>query len=202
LGNGVFHVESHAALNILFRKDAATYAHSMRVGEMAQLMALQLHMDPEQTRQFVAGCLLHDIGKALIPDEILNKDSSLTAGEWEVMKNHPIMGVSMAPNYGIENRAVLEIILYHHERWDGKGYPYGLRAKHIPMGARICSIIDSFDCMIHDRPYKKAMSIQSAKDELWRQRRKQFDSDLVEMFLRISEERLNVFCFTNSPMIR
>lgn len=183
-------------LNILYRlmeKDMATYEHSMRVGRMAKIMALFLHLSPQQTRSLVAGCLMHDVGKILIPDGILRKESSLAAAEWELMMAHPILGASLAVKEGIESQAIIEIIKYHHERWDGAGYPYGLRGNHIPTYARICSIIDAFDCMVHDRPYRKAVSIQEAKDELLYQCRKQFDKNLVEVFVNIPEQHLKMY---------
>lgn len=186
----------NAMLNILYRlmkKDVATYEHSMRVGSLAKIMALYLNFNPQQTRDLVAGCLMHDIGKILVPDETLKKESSLTAIEWETMRRHPALGASLAASEGIESQTILEIIKYHHERWDGAGYPYGLRGDNIPTYARICSVIDSFDCMVHDRPYKKGGSIQDAKDELWHQCSKQFDKSLVQVFLNIPEQHLKTF---------
>lgn len=182
-------------LNILYRlmkKDFATYEHSMRVGKMAKIMAFHLNFNPQQTRDLVIGCLMHDIGKILIPDEILKKESSLTVREWETMRRHPAMGTSLAAKNGIETQSIIEIITYHHERWDGAGYPYGLRGDYIPAFARICSIIDTFDCMVHDRPYRKGVSIQEAKDELWCQCKKQFDKNLVQVFLDIPEQHLKI----------
>lgn len=180
-------------LNILYRlmkKDPVTYEHSMRVGKMAKVMAFHLSLTPQQTRDLVAGCLIHDIGKIMIPDEILIKETALTVREWEAMRRHPILGANLATKNGIGSQSIIEIIKFHHERWDGAGYPYGLRGDYIPLFARICSILDTFDCMVHDRPYRKAVTIQEAKDELWYQSKKQFDKNLVQVFLNIPEQHL------------
>lgn len=175
-------------LDMLYRlkkKDVATYEHSIRVGKLAKIMASALHLNSQQTYDLVAGCLLHDIGKIHIPDELIKKESPLTVSEWEVMKFHPVLGANWAAKEGIENKCILEIIEYHHERWDGAGYPYGLRGNFIPIFARICTIIDAFDSMVHDRSYRKGMSAQEAKDELLYQSQKQFDKNLVQIFLKI-----------------
>lgn len=180
-------------LSPLMKKDVATYEHSIRVGKMAKIMALYLHFSPKQTRDLVAGCLMHDIGKILIPDAILKKESSLTVTGWETMRSHPDLGANLVAKDGIESQSIIEIIKYHHERWDGAGYPYGLRGEYIPTYSRICSIIDTFDCMVHDRPYRKGVSIQEAKDELLYQCGKQFDKNLVHVFLNIPEQQLKIF---------
>jgi putative nucleotidyltransferase with HDIG domain len=183
-------------LDVLYRlmkKDASTFEHSVRLGRIAKIMALLLHYNKEQTSSLVAGCLLHDIGKVLIPDEILNKETSLTIEEWETMRLHPFLGVNLAVKEGIDHQNIIETIHFHHERWDGSGYPYGLRGNNIPSSARICAIIDAFDCMLHDRPYRKGISIQEAKEELWYQSRKQFDKNYVQVFLKIPIHHLDIF---------
>jgi putative nucleotidyltransferase with HDIG domain len=181
-------MQNEKFLNMLIRlmeKDVNTYEHSMRVGKMAQVMASYLKFNQEQTRSLVIGCLLHDIGKILIPNEILKKDSDLKAVDWEAMRLHPVLGAKMAEKEGISNQSVIEVIKFHHERWDGAGYPFGLRGNFIPTFARICAVIDAFDCMLHDRPYRKGITIEEAKRELWYQSRKQFDKKYVEVLLNI-----------------
>lgn len=180
-------------LSPLMKKDVATYEHSIRMGKMAQIMAVYLHFSPKQTRDLVAGCLMHDIGKILIPDAILKKESSLTVTGWETMRSHPDLGANLVAKDGIESQSIIEIIKYHHERWDGAGYPYGLRGDYIPTYSRICSIIDTFDSMVHDRPYQKGVSIQEAKDELLYQCGKQFEKNLVQVFLNMPEQQLKIF---------
>jgi putative nucleotidyltransferase with HDIG domain len=191
----------NAVFNMLYRlmqKDVVTYEHSVRLGKMAKMMAGYLHFTPQETHDLVTGCLLHDIGKIVIPDKILMKESSLTVAEWETMSRHPALGAHLAAQDGNVSQTVIEIIKYHHERWDGAGYPYGLRGDHIPSFARICSIIDAFDSMVYDRPYRKGVSIQEAKDELWSQSKKQFDPNLVQLFLHIPEQQ--ILCEDDLPL--
>lgn len=128
----------------LLKKDVATYEHSIRVGSMAKIMATCLQFDEVQTYKLIAGCCLHDIGKVLIPDSILKKHSSLTPEEWEAMKHHPFQGVQMAALEGLVDQDIVGTIHFHHERWNGSGYPSGLKGLEIPVYARICSIIDAF----------------------------------------------------------
>ncbi|MGF9711479.1 HD-GYP domain-containing protein [Paenibacillus naphthalenovorans] len=174
-------------LTQLLVKDIVTYEHSIRVGKMAKLMAAYLNFDELQTQKLIAGCCLHDIGKVHIHDSILKKKSSLTQEEWKYMKCHAFFGVQMAIMEGITDQDVIDTIHYHHERWDGTGYPSGLKGNDIPVYARICSILDAFDCMISDRPYKKGMSIQHAREELLNQSYSQFDGHYVQVFLTIQD---------------
>jgi putative nucleotidyltransferase with HDIG domain len=189
-------MKNEQLLNVLYRlmkKDATTFEHSIRVGRIAKIVSLLLHYNKKQTSTLVTGCLLHDIGKILIPNEILNKEASLTIEEWETMRRHPFLGVNLAVKEGILNQSIIETIHFHHERWDGSGYPYGLRGNDIPSSARICAIIDAFDSMLHDRPYRKGISIQEAKEELWYQSRKQFDKNYVQVLLKIPISHLDFF---------
>lgn len=171
----------------ILTKDRDTYEHSLRVGKLAEILAFYCDFTDDQKRKLIIGCYLHDIGKIVIPDQILNKKSTLEVDEWEVMKQHTILGVILVENEGITDSEVIEIVRYHHERWDGSGYPYGLRGDEIPIFSRICSIVDAFDCMVSDRPYRKGMSIQQAKEELLSQNGKQFDPFYVEIFLRLPD---------------
>jgi putative nucleotidyltransferase with HDIG domain len=172
----------------LLKKDVDTYEHCLRVGKMAKIMASYLGFNEEQSHKLVMGCYLHDIGKILIPDEILKKRSSLTADEWETMKRHSSLGIQLAREKGIMDQDIIDTILFHHERWDGLGYPSGLIGDAIPPVARICSIIDAFDCMVSDRPYRKGLSVQQAKQELLLQSDRQFEKSYVQVFLSISDQ--------------
>ena len=136
-------------------------------------------------------CLMHDIGKIGVPLEILNKPSKLNATEWHVMQSHCRKGYEIA-KASPELSGIAELILYHHERWDGKGYPEGLSGQQIPLLSRIISIIDAYDAMTHDRPYRKAMPSQEAKAELERNAGTQFDPDLVKAYLKTLEENPEV----------
>ncbi|TXK71792.1 HD-GYP domain-containing protein [Paenibacillus sp. N3.4] len=172
-------------MRLLKEKDLQTYQHSLRVGELCKRMAVYLHLNEKQTRQLVQGSCLHDIGKVGIPDEILNKSSALTAQEWEVMRQHPYIGTKILLEHGDIETEIIEIIHYHHERWNGEGYPCGLKENKIPVFARICAIIDTFDCMVSDRPYRKGLSFAEAEQELLIHSGTQFDSYYVDAFLNL-----------------
>jgi HD-GYP domain-containing protein (c-di-GMP phosphodiesterase class II) len=130
--------------------------------------------------------LLHDIGKIGIPDAILLKPGPLTPEEWKIMRTHPEIGKRVIENIPFLRGAV-PIVYSHHEKWDGSGYPRGLRADEIPVGARIFSVVDAFDAMTFDRPYSKAISFDAAKAELKRCAGAHFDPSVVEAFLCVPE---------------
>jgi HD-GYP domain-containing protein (c-di-GMP phosphodiesterase class II) len=167
--------------------DSPTFHHSIRVGHWARRIAAELNLSPEQTEKLVLGCTLHDIGKIFVPKSILRKSSALTRNEWALMKQHPIRGNDFLRNEGITDEDVIGAVLYHHERPDGAGYPFGLAAGDIPFCARICSILDAFDSMVSDRSYRKSISFADAKVELWKNRNKQFDPYYLTVFLQMSE---------------
>lgn len=133
---------------------------------------------------------LHDIGKVRIPDSILNKPGRLTNEEYEVLKQHPIIGEQiLKPIPSMEH--VLPVVRHHHEAWDGRGYPDGLAGEAIPLAARIVCITDAFDAMISDRPYRKGMSVKKAAEELEKNAGSQFDPALTEAFLKVIERKFN-----------
>jgi putative nucleotidyltransferase with HDIG domain len=175
-------------LTRLLSRDKQVYEHCLRVGIMAKRIAPYLDYDNQQTRKFVTGCCIHDIGKMLLPDGILNKEAPLKVEEWKIMKLHPLSGAQLVLKEGILDQDIVDIVRFHHERWDGHGYPFGLSGHNIPPMARMCSIIDAFDSMISDRPYRKGMSVQEAKEELWRHIGTQFDLLYVERFLHLPED--------------
>lgn len=179
-------------MNMLNQKDNVTYEHSLRMGRLAKNIASSLHLDDLQTNQLITGCCLHDIGKIDISDPILHKTDALDPLEWELMKQHPRIGINILMECPHIDREILDIVAYHHERWDGKGYPYRLSGNDIPILARICAIIDSFDCMLNDRPYRKKLSLDDAKRELWLNRNKQFDTKYVDVFLSLPDEALGM----------
>jgi HD-GYP domain-containing protein (c-di-GMP phosphodiesterase class II) len=129
-------------------------------------------------------CQVHDLGKVGIPDRILFKPGPLNEEEWAVMCQHAEKGYRIAQATS-DLAGIADLILKHHERWDGKGYPFGLAGEEIPIECRILAIADSFDAMTNDRPYKKAISAQEALEELKRCAGSQFDPRLVEHFLEI-----------------
>ena len=135
------------------------------------------------------GALLHDVGKIGVPDAILNKDGRLSNEERQVMQRHPEIGAGIvAPVVGLE-RTTLDCVIHHHERWDGSGYPEGLVGEEIPLAARIVSIVDVWDALSSERPYKKAFSQAEVRDLLLKGRSSQFDPDLVDLFFEVLEEQ-------------
>lgn len=173
-----------AALNI---RDTETEGHSERVAAYTMAMATRLGLSAQELHAIELGALLHDIGKIGVPDSILYKPGPLTPEEWEVMKQHPVIGYQMCVKVEAL-RPAAPIVLHHHERWDGKGYPHGLAGEAIPLGARIFAIADALDAMTSDRPYRKALSFAQARDEIVRCSGQQFDPHMVELFLEIPEE--------------
>ncbi|OYT70908.1 MAG: hypothetical protein CFK49_11555 [Armatimonadetes bacterium JP3_11] len=154
-------------------------------------MAHRLKLSSEELNDIERGALLHDIGKIGVPDSILYKPGPLTPEEWEIMKQHPVIGYRMCMKVD-ELRSAAPIVLHHHERWDGGGYPYGLAGEAIPLGARIFAIADTLDAMTSDRPYRKALSFAEAREEIIRCAGKQFDPEMVKLFLEIPEEELRL----------
>ena len=136
------------------------------------------------TRQALRqGAYLHDIGKLAVPDQILLKPGSLDADEWTVMRGHSVRGFDIARSMAGLGDATLQIIRHHHERWDGLGYPEGLRGGEIPLAARVFSICDVYDALTSARPYNRAWSHEAALAELAAQSGRQFDPELVAAFL-------------------
>jgi HD-GYP domain-containing protein (c-di-GMP phosphodiesterase class II) len=162
-----------------------------RAGHVAQLaarVARRLAVSGEPLDEVLRAAQLHDIGKVGIPDEILNKRSELTDGEWEFVRNHTILGERIlqgAPAL----RPIARLVRASHERWDGTGYPDRLRGDEIPLGARIVSVCDAYEAMITERSYRAAMSHEGACQELRRCAGAQFDPDVVEAFLAVIEDR-------------
>jgi putative nucleotidyltransferase with HDIG domain len=178
-----------ALLAALDTRDTETEGHSERVAAYTMLIAQQLNLSEVELQHIEHGALLHDIGKIGVPDHILYKPGPLTPEEWEVMKQHPVIGYKMCMKIEML-RPAAPIVLHHHERWDGRGYPYGLNGAEIPLGARIFAIADTLDAMTSDRPYRKALSFAQAREEIERCAGSQFDPELVRVFLELPEEQL------------
>jgi len=169
-------------------RDRETKGHSFRVANYVVAIARQMGV-PEGSAELVdmqRGALLHDVGKIGVPDFILHKPGPLTPEEWDDMKRHPHIGFDMLKDIGFLTSAAA-IVRTHHERFDGKGYPAGLRSEEIPLGSRIFTIADAFDAMTSDRPYRKALPPEMARAEILRHSGTQFDPKVVQAFLLVYE---------------
>jgi diguanylate cyclase (GGDEF)-like protein len=164
-----------------------TSRHSQRVMELTCLLAGHLDVPEPTLSQFLRGALLHDIGKIGVPHHVLSKPSALTPEEWKLMREHPSIGHRFLCNCSFLGEA-LDIILCHHESYDGAGYPRGLRGEAIPLGARIFSVIDAYDTMRSPRVYKKSIPQNAACEEIRRQSGKQFDPMVVDAFFEVLPE--------------
>ncbi|CAM3951825.1 HD domain-containing phosphohydrolase [Alicyclobacillus pomorum] len=174
-------------LAILNSKDRYTYAHTERDVVYAVALAKRIGLQEESIRYLRFGAFLHDIGKVEVPIEVLTKRRPLTREEWKIMKSHVELGENMAKS--IPSLApCLPIIRHHHERFDGTGYPDGLKGEEIPLEARILTIADSFDAMTTSRPYQRKRTMEEAFEELRACAGRQFDPDLVEPFIEVVRE--------------
>ncbi|MEW5978464.1 MAG: HD domain-containing phosphohydrolase [Acidobacteriota bacterium] len=176
-----------ALIGALDVREKETQRHSQRVTEYTLLMARQLGMAEHQLTDIQRGALLHDIGKIGISDAILLKPAKLTEEEWVVIRQHPEIGFHILSGINFLDGAA-QLVLQHHERFDGRGYPKGLKGRNILLGARIFAVVDTFDAMTSDRPYRQAMSYETARAEIIRCSGSQFDPELVECFLTIPEQ--------------
>ena len=167
-------------------KDSYTYGHSRKVSEYAVAAAEKLNLPHDQIANIRAASLLHDIGKVGVPDSILNKKEPLTDEEWKPIRGHPKLGVEIL-RHVIDLANCLPAILHHHERYDGSGYPSGLKGDQIPLEARILSVADAYDAMTSPRPYRDNLPMEEAIEELKRCAGTQFDPEIVEMFCKIMQ---------------
>ena len=156
---------------------------SALIASIVVQMAQQLQLPDAEIDRIRVAALLHDVGKVAVPEEILDKPAPLSSAEWRTVVQHPRIG-QVILEHAAALRDAVPIILHHHERYAGHGYPYGLRANEIPLGARIVAIADAYDAMTHDRPYKRAMSHDAAIVELKQHAGTQFDPELVALVLR------------------
>lgn len=170
--------------DLIAARDAGTGAHSERVRVYALAVAHAHGMTEAEARDIEHGVILHDIGKIGIPDSILLKPGPLTPDEWKVMRTHPEVGRRLVEHIPFLAGAV-PIVYHHHERWDGTGYPEGLRGESIPLGARIFAVADALDAMTFDRPYSRAVSLAAAREEISRCAGTHFDPAVVATFLAI-----------------
>ncbi len=173
-------------------KDHYTQGHSQSVARLATEIARRMGLDEGDREEIRLAGILHDVGKIGVPESVLNKPSPLTSEEFEMMKGHATMGWKILEPLKVKAiERIRHMVRHHHERFDGEGYPDGLKAEEIPLGARIITIADSYDTMVSQRAYKKGRSIEDAMAELQRCRGTQFDGALVDTFLQSLEAELD-----------
>lgn len=179
-------------ISTLELKDPYTRGHSERVALYAVNLAKATgKFTEDELRNFYYACLLHDIGKVNIPDAILTKPGRLTDEEYEIIKTHPVVGAeALRGVQGIDEN--IDVILYHHERWDGKGYPEGLVGKQTPFLARITAIADAFDAMTSSRSYRAALPFEEAYNRIMAGKGSQFDPHLVDIFDKVFPEWVKI----------
>lgn len=179
--------EMQQLMQLMHSRDRYTYRHTERNVKYAAALARKLNLDKDLQKTIRVGAFLHDIGKLKIPVEVIAKSDPLSKEEWDLMRDHPNLGYQLA--LGLSEVAdCLPIIRYHHERYDGTGYPEGKLGAELPLSVRIMTLVDSFDAMTTSRPYRKKRTIEEAFDELDACRGTQFDPDLVEPFKEVVRE--------------
>ncbi len=170
--------------NVVEARDRYTRGHVERVQQMALELARTLTWSTETMAVLEYGALLHDLGKILVPREVLNKRGKLETEEWEALRRHPEDGAHMLS--GVDHlRAALPYVLHHHERWDGHGYPHGLAGTKIPVEGRLLAVVDAYDAMTSERAYRRPFTVAEACAEIARQAGRQFDPDIATAFVRL-----------------
>jgi putative nucleotidyltransferase with HDIG domain len=179
-------------------RDTGTYEHSERLASLCERLAREIGLTPEHVRETVLASRVHDLGKIGISNEILLKQGPLTLQERQIMEEHPVIGATILASYSSFKESV-EIVRHHHERWDGKGYPDGLKGDAIPIGSRIITVVDAFDAMTSDRPYRKGMSVVEAVERLKSGMGSQFDPRTCACFIQVLIEE-GTFIASDTPV--
>ena len=164
-------------------KDTVTSRHLKAVSRLATQLAREVDPGLATSDDFLFGCLLHDVGKIGVPEKILMKPGSLTPDEWEVMRRHPQTGARVVRPLGL-GEVVTDVVLHHHERWDGRGYPDGLAAEDIPLAARVFSVCDALEAMTAERPYRGPMPAKMAFERVRLEAGQQFDPEVIDALER------------------
>jgi len=175
-------------LATLAEKDYITVDHVRRLEELCCAVGEKIHLSSNQMADLALLAQVHDLGKVGIPDQVLSKNGTLSEEEWEIMRGHPEKGYRIATS-SPDLASVADLILKHHEHWDGSGYPLGLKGKDIPVECRILAIVDAFDVMTNGRHYSEAKTINEALEELKKQTGSQFDPELVPIFIEVLKEQ-------------
>jgi response regulator RpfG family c-di-GMP phosphodiesterase len=176
-----------ALMSIVEAKDPYTSGHTERVAEYAVALGIKMRLGKKELRDLSFGAVLHDIGKLVVIENVLKKPGNLDNEEWEILKSHPVIGASIIENMEFLSGAVA-LVRHHHERFDGQGYPDGLKGDDIPLGARIITVADSFDAMTTDRPYRAALSRDVALGTMIAKAGTQFDARVVEKFVELVQD--------------
>jgi putative nucleotidyltransferase with HDIG domain len=163
--------------------DEDTCAHSWRIAHLAREVACYLRLSNTEVWIAFLSALMHDIGKARLPRELLNKQGPLNSKEWEIIRQHPEIGAQMLEEVGGKAIELAPFVLSHHERWDGEGYPHRVRGEQIPLIGRLLAVVDSFDAMTSQRPYQRSLTDVEACMELQRCAGSQYDPLFVDAFL-------------------
>ncbi len=174
---------------LLRERDSYTGEHSNGVAQLAEKIALKLKLPIDQIEKIKAAAAVHDLGKVIVPDEILQKPGPLTEREWEIIKKHPDTGADLLKGLEMYGEEVASIIRYAHEHWDGSGYPQGLEGEEIPLGARIVSAADVYQALTTDRPYRKAYSHEEAVQVIRELRATVLDPQVVDALLSVLKEK-------------
>lgn len=186
----LFHESIRALVAAVDARDPYTAGHSERVAQYVEWLVRRMDLAPAERATFVLAALLHDIGKISIPDRILLKEGRLTEEEYRIMKTHPEKGVEILKHVR-DLASVLPGVLHHHERWDGRGYPFRLSGESIPLQARVIAIADTFDALTTDRPYRKGLPPEKALKILQEDAGTHFDPRLVPLFVEEMQARLD-----------
>ncbi len=177
----------HALANAIEARDQYTAGHTDRVIRLAEPVAIAMGWDEARLADLSMGCTLHDIGKIGVPDSILSKPGRLTEAEREQMMSHPMVGLKIVSGIDLLKPAI-PYVISHHERYDGAGYPRGLKGEEIPIEGRLLAVVDTFDAIMSDRPYRRGANLSVAVIELVKNRELQFDPEIVDIFIRVARE--------------
>lgn len=184
-----FHDLILCIISALEARDPHTSHHSSRVAEMTETICELIGLDAEEKEIYHIAAHLHDIGKIGIRDSVLLKEGKLNDDEWEIMKSHSIQGYNILMNAS-SFEAVAKVVRSHHERYDGKGYPDGLKGEDIPLGSRIIAIADSIDAMISNRPYRKGMDVNICREQIEKNAGFMYDPVIAEKVIEHWEKVL------------